>query len=377
MRSLLIWSVTRSRSHGSFEDYLIGMAREAAGRGVAVEIAIGDELSGTVASLLRDLGVTLHLMPVAALERAETLAAHLQKYPVDLLHAHFVTPDMRAGAVAKQAGVRKVVVSDHASRPARRFSLGVRNGLARQKRVARFEGIDHLVAVSDYVARAITAEIGTTIPATTILNGVDLSRFQPVDHRTQRQALLGEPVTGRLVCFVGQLIEEKGVGLLLDWVASNARAPDTKLVMIGTGPMRGQVEAAAACQPGLIYLGARDDVHTLLPCADVAVVPSLWDEAFGLVAAEALACGVPVVASNVGGLGHIVADDGVSGRLIERGNPAQLAGALSAMLDQDRGTARHGARLRAETLFDLNAKVADTYRLYETLCTDMAARMAS
>jgi glycosyltransferase involved in cell wall biosynthesis len=117
---------------------------------------------------------------------------------------------------------------------------------------------------------------------------------------------------GRDVLYVGRLIEEKGIGLLLEaW----QRAPDGgrgRLVIAGDGPLRPQVEEAARRRDDLVYLGKVEPgrVHELMTDAAVVVVPSLWSEAFPRVVVEALAHGRGVLTTPFGSLPEIVGDGG-------------------------------------------------------------------
>lgn len=124
------------------------------------------------------------------------------------------------------------------------------------------------------------------------------------------------------VVFAGRLVVEKGTAALAE-VATRLRDV-LDVVVVGDGP-----ERDALARAGAIVLGhrQRDEVHRLMRGAMVVVVPSVWDEPFGLVAAEAMGCGVPVVAARVGGLATIV-DDGVNGWLVERGDVGALAAQL-------------------------------------------------
>jgi glycogen(starch) synthase len=147
--------------------------------------------------------------------------------------------------------------------------------------------------------------------------------------------------------FVGRLTAQKRP---LDVVAAHALLPaDVHLVVVGDGPMRAQVQAAAAASP------ARERVHLLgfvphaqipahLQHADVFVLPSEYEE-LGTALVEAMAAGVPVVASAVGGIPDLVSD-GVTGRLVERGDVPALATAVEASFGDVATAAR--ARHRVE-----------------------------
>jgi glycosyltransferase involved in cell wall biosynthesis len=93
------------------------------------------------------------------------------------------------------------------------------------------------------------------------------------------------------------------------------------------------------------FLGRRNDVPELVGSATVAVVPSLWAEAFGLTVAEAMAAGVPVVASSVGGIPELI-DQGETGMLVPPGDASALAAALRELLDDPARRARMGPKAR-------------------------------
>jgi glycosyltransferase involved in cell wall biosynthesis len=141
------------------------------------------------------------------------------------------------------------------------------------------------------------------------------------------------------------------------------------LVIIGAGPYKEEARQAAGAWGGrLTVLGLRDDVHSFLQAADVGLFPSAWKEAFGLTIAEAAACGLPVVATRVGGIPEVVADH-ETGLLVPPGDVEALAGAASGLMADDavRTDMAINARQRAERLFDINRAARQTVELYQEM----------
>jgi glycosyltransferase involved in cell wall biosynthesis len=138
---------------------------------------------------------------------------------------------------------------------------------------------------------------------------------------------------GRFVLFVGKLIPEKGIGILLDaWRDAGPRHPDATLVVVGFGPQRAALQAAAP--PRTIFTGAMDhgQLQRLVPLAETVVVPSQLAEAFGMIAAEAAACGVPPVVSDHSGLAEVAAELGGAAIAVADGVDGYAA-ALDRMLE--------------------------------------------
>lgn len=126
--------------------------------------------------------------------------------------------------------------------------------------------------------------------------------------------------------FVGRLSQEKGVALLLRaWEMLPVQVP---LVIAGDGPLRASLEKGAAEKKlqSVRFAGQvkREEVHALLKRAAFLVVPSVWEEPFGLVVAEAFACGTPVIGAAVGAIQEMV-DDQTTGLRFKAGDPADLA----------------------------------------------------
>jgi glycosyltransferase involved in cell wall biosynthesis len=183
------------------------------------------------------------------------------------------------------------------------------------------ESADRVICVSRFTeryVRTISPEARTEV----IPNGVDTTRFVPaqrIDDGTIR------------FLTVRRLVPRNGVDLLLDaWRV--AGLDHARLVIAGDGPERQALEARAAGLTGVTFTGrvADEQLTSLMQQAHASIVPTRSGEGFGLVAAESLACGTPVIAMNQGALAEVVRD-GVDGMLVPEGRVDLLAVALRTM----------------------------------------------
>ena len=175
-------------------------------------------------------------------------------------------------------------------------------------------------------------------------NPVDVTRFRPAtpDERRRKRHELGVAENQALVGCIGRLCRQKGQDVLLDrWPEVAAALPEAVLVLVGDGPDRDRLEAKAG--PGIRLLGNRTDVAELLRALDVVVLPSRW-EGMALTMLEAMATGLPVVTTDVGGAAETVGRG--AGAVVPIGDGNALARAVVArLLDRQLGQ-REGDRGR-------------------------------
>jgi glycosyltransferase involved in cell wall biosynthesis len=210
------------------------------------------------------------------------------------------------------------------------------------------------VAVSETMRRWIVAEAG--FPA-------DAVRVKPNGVAGPDGAV--PPPAGRgAFVFLGRFGAYKGLGLLLDaWAQAGV---DAELRLVGDGEEAPAVEAAAAADPRIRWVGpvAPGDVGEHLAAARAVVVPSLWSEPFGRVATEAFAHGRPVITTGLGGLGETV--DAATG-WVTGTDPAALAAALRDAAGDDAAVAERGeaARARWAERYSPEATTAALLRVYD------------
>lgn len=218
---------------------------------------------------------------------------------------------------------------------------------------------------------------------TVIPNGIDIGSFAPpsVDDRTAIRRSLGWDDAWTVFVSVGSLVLRKRHAHTIDaFAAVAAERSDVRLVIVGEGSERTNLEKqieSYALQGRVLLLGLRDDVADILRASDVCV-HSAHDEAFGLVVAEAMACGLPVVACAGTGPGEIV-KDGVTGLVV----PPQDLEAMSEAarkLTADADTRRRlgdAARRAAESRFSVDAMLSAYRRLYSSLSTQPRAESSN
>jgi D-inositol-3-phosphate glycosyltransferase len=214
---------------------------------------------------------------------------------------------------------------------------------------------------------------------------VEHAFFSPGERSGARNAV-GLPLDRPVVLFVGRIQPLKAPDLAIRTLAGMTRR-DAVLVMVGGASGRDGEAEARRVRELVAELDLSDRVRFVEPlphhilssyyrAADVVLVPSR-SESFGLVALEAAACGVPVVASAVGGLLNVV-HDGVSGVLVDGRDPARYARAISQLLDDPRGAAAMGAAAAERARhFTWSFTAARLRRLYVDLAAQPARQLVA
>jgi glycosyltransferase involved in cell wall biosynthesis len=253
----------------------------------------------------------------------------------DLVHAHWVLPQGLIGAaLRRRLGVPLLTTAHGADVYALKTAV-----TTRAKRWA-VQSSDHVTAVSRSLARQVVA-LGADPDRLSILSmGVDTRRFRPERASDALRRQLNP--TGPVLLFVGRLVEKKGAAYAIDAMpAILDEVAHTRLIIVGDGPERPTLEARVR------KLGLEDDVHfagaishdelpAYVASADLFVGPSVVEQngdtdSFGLVFAEALASGCPVIATDVGGIEDVVID-GETGVVVPQRDAPAIADAAVRLL---------------------------------------------
>lgn len=268
----------------------------------------------------------------------------IKKEDIDIIHGHYLFP---AGAAAVEVGNKhniKTYVTAHGSDM---FELYKSKPFMRPTIKKVLKNADGIFAVSKALRQEIIATGVSGIAEKTKLswNSVDISKFSLKDDDSFKKefGLFDKPI----VLFVGNLIKRKNVGALLE--AKKIAKSDYYLVIVGDGPLSKKLRKKVEDEniPDVIFTGSRTDVENIIPNCDFLVLPS-FSESFGLVLIEALACGKPVIGSDVGGISEIINDD--VGLLVNPNDVSSISNSIDKLVDDEdlRVSLSRNARNRAK-----------------------------
>ena len=308
--------------------------------------------SGVASNIRHSLLAKLQL-PLFFFSQLFCLIWFIKKEKIDIVNSHWIiTQGLNGAWVRKILGIRHVTTVHSAGLFAlKRFPLG--------KYVARFivRNSDRIITVSSFIKRNLNELVGYDTKATVCPMGIDTNAFVPKD-----QAKLKEKYgikSKYILLFAGRLIEVKGIEYLIKAmeIAGN-ELPDLRLLIAGTGNLERQLKEKVRKSNLSTYVSFLGDVkHQNLidyyNICDLVILPSIIDrygqtESLGVVILEAMSCGKPVIASNVGALPEIV-KDGYNGALVIPGNPIDIADKIIKILKRtDRNLLENNARRTAE-----------------------------
>ena len=363
--SLRILQLNSARAFGGGERHLVELCRELTARGHALHLAHRPQ-----AALLPYLTTPTELHPLPLrnafdISSARRLALLLREHQIDLLHAHLARDYPLAALATQLYPTTRLIITRHVMFPLSRwhkFTL---------RRAAR------VIAVSAAVARQLqTQHLVTPDKIRIIPNGIDLARFAQARETARRDAFCARwqiNPAHLLIGALGDLNPRKGPDDFLRAAAVVAAQRDD-ITFLWAGPDTSGNGADLARLKRLTqelgltekvrFLGWSDDTVNFYDALALFVSAS-HTEAFGLTIVEAMAAGLPVVATRTAGAGEIISE-GKNGRLAPLGNPLALAEIINEMLAQRETRNRFGAqaRLDAHAGFGLMGMTLATEAVY-------------
>lgn len=282
---------------------------------------------------------------------------------LDIIHVHYAIPHATSAILAKTIlnNKIKVITTLHGTditlvglEPS--FTPVVRFGI---------EASDGVTAVSKYLRETTISTYNIKREIEVIPNFVDTEIFKPVKNYQLRKKFA--PNDEKILIHVSNFRKVKRVQDVVRVFEIVRKKIPSKLVLVGDGPERGDVEnlcRTLKLYDDVIFLGKQEALYEILCSADVFILPSQM-ESFGLSALEAMSCGLPVIATNVGGLPEVVLH-GETGYLTEVGNVERMASYVIELFEDKNKYEKFSeqARERAVKLFDKNLIVPKYEQFY-------------
>jgi glycosyltransferase involved in cell wall biosynthesis len=347
---------------------------------------------GTIAPMLKSRGLDVHIltrrypgllsfelidgipvhrlaipgpMPVASLIFTLAGLAALGRIRPDVIHAHELLSPTTTAVGAKILFGMPIVAKVLGGGAMGDISKLKRNPISAIRLNTILKKVDRFITISQEIACELNQAGIPEEKLISIPNGVDTARFRPADHEEKRKLETELNLPAGIKCiYTGRLEEEKN----LAWLASNwrdirSKNPQASLLVIGAGSEEKNIRQAAS--DGVYLLGEKSDVRPYLQSSDIFILPSKR-EGLSNALLEALACGLPAVATDVGGNRELI-DDGVNGLLIPLNDSGRMAAAVNQLLDNS--PARKQMSLKAREFILENYQIEKTVdrliRLYD------------
>jgi rhamnosyl/mannosyltransferase len=291
------------------------------------------------------------------------MPGHLARNPGDLYHLHFPNPTGELSWLAV--------------RPRAPMVITYHGDVIRQKALMPFYSpFIHAVLGGANVIMPSSNNMILRSPflqqhrdrCTVVPLGIDLEPFLRAEQHATEAAALRARYPGPIVLFVGRLVHYKGLHVLFEAM----RTIEATLLVLGDGPSRAELERQSrelGLEKRVVFAGmiSPDDIVGWMAAADIGVLPSILpNESFGLSMVELMACGIPVVCTELGTGTSLVNQHDESGFVVEPGNPVVLGAAITRLLTDQPLRRRMGvaARARAVRMFSTDAMMTAVKEIY-------------
>lgn len=362
-----IMHITTSLNVGGLETFLLELLR-LTNRECFSPYVCTMTSGGQLVGEFEELGIPISVLSQrAGLDYAMPfrMASLLRRQQIDLVHTHNVSPWLYGLIAAKMARVHHLVHTEHSNVP------------ELQKKLYRVEkflsyGTDFIIADSTVVnVHLIKAQGIAPERVKTIYNGIDEQKYGGRSKRAKTRSELGIGPEENVIGTVGRLVPIKNhAGLLKAFSKVQREFCNVKLLIVGDGELRASLESQAQIlelDHRVLFLGSRRDVPRLLQAMDVFVLSS-FSEGLPISLLEAMASGLPIVATDVGGNREVIGDD-EAGVLVPADSDEHLAAGIRMFLARPELRREKGcaAQQRVRERFSLRKTVRRYEEIYHNL----------
>lgn len=295
------------------------------------------------------------------------LVGLIQRDKYQLVHCHTMRDHVLGSLAAKYSGQIPVVRTQHIHFPENPSFLA---------QLAYNKWTDRVICNSDFIKGDLEKAGMEKGKLVTVHNGMELERLSGTTEKTGGEESFRREIGYKegeiLIGCAGSLFETKGQHHLINaFPGILEKIPTCRLVIVGDGPQREYLKDLVRknrVEEKVVFTGYRDDIPNILNSLDMMVIPSVWQEPFGLVVVEAMFGGIPVIASDVGGIPEIIKNN-ITGELFPAGNEEALTAAVLKILCEEelRRKIITNAKARVMEYFNSDRMAREVIEVYDTL----------
>lgn len=338
--------------------------------GVEADVLLLTDRQNVFQETLEEHHVNVHVVPFRNIYSPRNIF-YIKEYIVqgkyDVVHAHLFPCQYWTSLASKLIlqNKPKFVFTEHSTHNRRRDRSYLRSF---EKFI--YSGYDKIISISSKTQDSLISWLkprpSDLHKFVVIENGIDINKFKNALPYKKEEICSGFTENVRLVCMVGRFSEQKDHTTLIKAIAKCP--PEVHLLLVGEGPLKQKcmdLSTELAIGDRVHFLGFRRDVDRIYKTSDIVVLSSHW-EGFGLVAAEGMAAGKPVIASDVPGLAEVVGGAGV---LFEKGNSEELADKINELIiDRQKYDRVSQQCLQRTKHFEIGEMARLLFYTYRVLC---------
>lgn len=319
MKALKVLHIIPTLSSGGAEKMLVDIVIEMKKKNIEVEVLVLSRQGDFYSKKIIEAGIPVHFGKVNKVYHFSHIWTIIQffKKDYDVIHTHLFAPQLFT-AIARKVVRKKIslVTTEHSTHNRRR-----------EKKIFKildnwmYQQYDQIIAISNGTKEALNKYLPHTRKKTIVIeNGIRLNQYENAKPIDKYELVPNYKEGDKLILMVAAMREQKDHETVIH--ASKLLPSNYHILFVGDGERFDKVKKYAEeyGSPNIHFLGRRSDVPSIMKSSDIFVLSSHW-EGFGLVVIEAMAAGLPIIASNVQGLSEVVGDGGI---LFEKGNEIDL-----------------------------------------------------
>ncbi|MGV8149906.1 MAG: glycosyltransferase [Alkaliphilus sp.] len=332
MGKIKVLHVINSLAMGGAEELILNICKNINQKKFLVEVVVLQKEMEPIGNELKETGVKVHILKCLHnpldIRKTIKLIKIIKKYKPDIIHSHLFDSNFHARIAGILCNIKSLIIHEHSTYHQKekffRFPIYADRLLSRftYKIIAISNAVKNFTVRQERISENKFEVIRNCIPVDKFIKQDRVS----IKHNIRER--LGIKQNSFLIISVASLTKQKGHKYLLEALAS-LKIKNTMLLLVGDGPLRKDLNDQVKklnLNDKVIFLGIRRDIPELLAASDLFVLSSVW-EGQGLVVLEAMASGLPIVATNVGGVPEVVTEK--EGYLVEPKNSQALANAIT------------------------------------------------